>query len=120
MPKIAQGDLDPEDQGWYQKPNHHWRNRTVAKAVVWCQLGDWVLPQRFGETNREDPGEKRVDEASLRPLLERTYATHLAESGVSAPSLSYIMGWRGLQVADAYIQSSMKRAHQELRELALV
>ncbi len=69
MPKIAEGDLDPKDQGWYQKPDHHQRNRTVAKAVVWCQPGDWLLTQRLAETNREDPGKKRVDETSICPVL---------------------------------------------------
>lgn len=59
----------------------------------------------------------------LKPVyphcLRATFATRLAERGMSAPSLAYLMGWEGLQVAEAYIQSSMRRAHEEMRELVL-
>ena len=49
--------------------------------------------------------------------LRASFATRLAEQGMSAPSLTYIMGWQTLSPAESYIQSSMKRAHQEFREL---
>jgi len=52
--------------------------------------------------------------------LRATFATQLEEQGMSAPSLAYLIGWEGLQVAEACIQSSMRRAHEEMRELALV
>jgi len=37
---------------------------------------------------------------------------------MSAPSLGYIMGWDGLEAAEHYVQSSMKRAHAEQQEIA--
>ena len=59
----------------------------------------------------------------LKPVythcLRATFTTRLAEKGMSAPSLAYLMWWEGLQVAEAYIQSSMRRAHEEMRELVL-
>jgi site-specific recombinase XerD len=59
----------------------------------------------------------------LKPVyphcLRATFATRIAEQGMSAPSLAYLMGWEGLQVAEAYIQSSMRRAHEEMRGLVL-
>jgi integrase len=49
--------------------------------------------------------------------LRASFATKLAEQGISAPSLSYLLGWDSLLPAESYIQSSMKRAHSEMREL---
>lgn len=49
--------------------------------------------------------------------LRATFSTRLAEEGMSAPSLSYVMGWSGLDSAEHYIQSSMKRAHYEQQQI---
>ena len=52
--------------------------------------------------------------------LRASFATMLAEQGMSTPSLTYIMGWQTLSPAESYIQSSMRRAHQEFQELLAV
>ena len=50
--------------------------------------------------------------------LRASFATRLAEQGISAPSLTYLMGWQTLTPAEHYIQSTMKRAHMEFKQLA--
>lgn len=79
------------------------------------QLGPGVdrsrqaLGKRF-ERIRERSGLKKLCYAHA---LRASFATKMAEEGVSAPSLAYVMGWVGLEAAESYVQSSMKRAHAE-------
>ena len=81
------------------------------------QLGEGVnrsrqaLEQRF-ERVRERSGLKKK---CYPHALRASFATRLAEQGISAPSLAYILGWEGLDAAEHYVQSSMKRAHQEMK-----
>jgi len=83
------------------------------------QLGDGInrsrqaLEQRF-ERIRFRSGLMKV---AYPHCLRATFATTLAEQGISAPALCYLLGWESLQTAEAYIQSSMKRAHSEFKEL---
>lgn len=72
-----------------------------------------ALEQRF-ERIRSRSGLMKV---AYPHCLRATFATRLAEQGISAPSLCYLLGWESLQTAEAYVQSSMKRAHGEFREL---
>jgi len=86
------------------------------------QLGEGVnrsrqaLEQRFERTRRRS-GLMKV---AYPHCLRATFATRLAEAGISAPSLTYIMGWATLTSAESYIQSSMKRAHEEFKGLVSV
>ena len=66
--------------------------------------------------------EQRVERIRLRSgllcpvyphCLRASFATRLAELGMSAPSLSYILGWQDLESAEHYVQSSRRRAHEE-------
>ena len=83
------------------------------------QLGDGInrsrqaLEQRF-ERIRQRSGLHKV---CYPHALRASFATRLAEQGISAPSLCYLLGWESLQTAEAYVQSSMKRAHSEFKEL---
>ncbi|MFC2032360.1 tyrosine-type recombinase/integrase [Chloroflexota bacterium] len=82
-------------------------------------MGDGVnrsrqaLEQRFERIRQRSELRKVCYPHALRA----TFATKLAEQGISAPSLCYLMGWESLQTAEAYVQSSMKRAHSEFKEL---
>jgi len=73
-----------------------------------------ALEQRF-QRIRDRSGFLKV---AYPHCLRASFATRLAEQGISAPSLCYLMGWESLQTAEAYVQSSMKRAHSEFKELA--
>ena len=72
-----------------------------------------ALEQRIGRIRQRSGLSRRVYAHCLRA----TFATRLAEQGMSAPSLSYVMGWNGLEAAEHYVQSSMKRAHAEQQEI---
>ena len=72
-----------------------------------------ALCQRFQKIKKRS----RLLKVSYPHALRATFATRLAEQGISAPSLTYLLGWAGLQTAEAYVQSSMKRAHQEFRTM---
>ncbi len=72
-----------------------------------------ALEQRF-ERIRQRSGLMKV---AYPHCLRASFATRIAEQGISAPSLTYIMGWATLTSAESYIQSSMKRSHSEFREL---
>ncbi len=84
------------------------------------QLGDGInrsrqaLEQRFQRIR----GRSGLMKVAYPHCLRATFATRLSEGGISAPSLCYLLGWESLQTAESYIQSSMKRAHSEFRELA--
>jgi len=86
------------------------------------QLGDGInrsrqaLEQRF-ERIRQRSGLHKV---CYPHALRASFATGLSESGISAPSLCYLLGWESLQTAESYIQSNMRRAHDEFKELARV
>jgi len=61
---------------------------------------------------------KRAQVASVFPhSLRATCATRLAEEGISAATLQYLMGWSSLNSADAYIRSSKRRAQEELAKI---
>ena len=62
-------------------------------------------------------GRAGITEKRYPHCLRATFATRMAEQGMSAPSLTYIMGWESLEPAEAYVQSSMKRAHLEQKEI---
>jgi integrase len=51
--------------------------------------------------------------------LRASYATRLAEAGVSSIALCYIMGWASLESSEAYVQARRKQAHSELKEKVL-
>ena len=72
-----------------------------------------ALEQRF-ERIRSRSGLAKV---CYPHALRASFATRLAEEGISAPSLVYFMGWENLDPAESYIQSSMKRAHSEFRHV---
>ena len=83
------------------------------------EMGDGVNRSRQGLEKRfyrlwQRSGLLKV---SYPHALRASFATHLAEEGISAPSLCYLLGWSSLTSAESYIQSSMKRAHTEMREL---
>lgn len=46
--------------------------------------------------------------------LRATAATLFAHKGISAPTLQYIMGWSQLKWAELYVQSSKRRALEEV------
>ena len=72
-----------------------------------------ALECRFSKILERSGGQRRVYPHALRAA----HATRLAENNLSAPSLAYVMGWASIEPSEAYIQSSMKRAHQELRQV---
>jgi len=72
-----------------------------------------ALEQRF-ERIRKRSG---LMKPAYPHCLRASFATRLAEEGLSAPSLSYLLGWQGLGPAESYIQSSAKRAHAEQRKI---
>lgn len=83
------------------------------------QLGDGInrsrraLEQRFQRIMKRS----RLYKLCYPHACRASFATKLAEQGISAPSLCYLMGWESLQTAEAYVQSSMKRAHFEFKEV---
>ena len=83
------------------------------------QLGDGInrsrraLEQRFERVKQRSHLYKLCYPHACRA----SFATKLSEQGISAPSLCYLMGWESLQTAEAYVQSSMKRAHLEFKEV---
>ena len=72
-----------------------------------------ALEQRF-ERIRQRSGLMKV---CYPHAIRATFATRLAENGISAPSLTYLMGWETLASAEHYIQSTMNRAHSEMKEI---
>lgn len=52
--------------------------------------------------------------------LRASFATKLSEEGISAISLCYFLGWDSLIPAESYVQSSMKRAHEEFKRILSV
>lgn len=72
-----------------------------------------ALEQRF-ERIRFRSGLAKV---AYPHCLRASFATKLAEEGISAPSLCYFLGWDSLEPADSYVQSSMKRAHLEFKKV---
>ena len=83
------------------------------------QLGEGVnrsrqaLEQRFERIRQRS----ELHKVCYPHALRATFATKLAEQGISAPSLSYLLGWDSLIPAESYIKSSMTRAHTEMREM---
>ncbi len=83
------------------------------------QLGDGInrsrqaLEQRFERIRQRS----ELHKVCYPHALRATFATKLAEQGISAPSLSYLLGWDSLIPAESYIKSSMTRAHTEMREM---
>ncbi|MBN2570440.1 MAG: site-specific integrase [Deltaproteobacteria bacterium] len=75
-----------------------------------------ALQQRF-ERIRHRSGLSKV---CYPHACRATFATRLAEQGISAVSLCYLMGWESLDTAEHYVQSSMKLAHQEFNALTQV
>ena len=72
-----------------------------------------ALEQRF-ERIRQRSG---LLKKAYPHCLRATFGTKLAEQGISAPSLTYLLGWETLTPAEHYIQSTMKRAHAEFKSL---
>ena len=72
-----------------------------------------ALEQRFERIRQRSA----LNKVCYPHALRATFATHMAEKGMSAPSLTYLLGWESLEPAESYIQSSQKRAHQEMREV---
>ncbi|MCP4612485.1 MAG: tyrosine-type recombinase/integrase [Planctomycetes bacterium] len=72
-----------------------------------------ALEQRF-ERIRQRSG---LLKPAYPHCLRATFAIGLAEAGMSAPALTYVMGWSSLRPAEYYIQSSMKRAHEEQKNI---
>ena len=114
-----------------------WRNNIWTPKTKAGQRSLLIVPelepylQQLGDgINRSRQGlEQRFERVKTRSQLQKvcyphagraSFATGLAEQGISAPSLCYLMGWESLQTAEAYVQSSMKRAHSEFRELVSV
>lgn len=84
------------------------------------QLGDGINRSRQALEQRCERIRQRsgLHKVCYPHALRATFATRLAEESISAPSLCYLLGWESLQTAEAYVQSSMRRAHQEFKELA--
>ena len=107
---------------WTPKTKAGQRSLLIVEELEPClmQLKDGVnrsrqaLEQRF-ERIRKRSGLMKV---AYPHCLRATFATRLSEQGISAPSLTYLMGWETLSPAESYIQSTMKRAHMEFRELS--
>jgi integrase len=112
-----------------------WRNNIWTPKTRAGQRSLLITPElepylsRLGEgINRSRQGlEQRFERIRHRSglfkvtyphCLRASFATRLSEQGISAPSLCYLMGWESLQTAESYIQSTMKRAHSEFKELA--
>jgi len=111
-----------------------WRNGIWSPKTKAGQRSLVIVPelepylQQLGEgVNRSRQGlEKRFEKIRQRSgllkvayphCLRASFATRLAELGISAPALSYLLGWDSLVPAESYVQSSMKRAHAEMKEL---
>jgi integrase len=85
------------------------------------QLKDGINRSRAGLEKRFEKIRQRAIPAipAYPHCLRASFATRLAESGISAPSLTYLLGWQTLDPAEFYIKSSMRRAHEEFQEKVL-
>jgi integrase len=109
--------------------NRIWTPKTSAgqRSLIIVPELELYLRQLVDGINRSRQAlEKRFERIRARSGLMKvayphciraSFATRLAEAGISAPSLTYILGWATLTSAESYIQSSMKRAHSEMKEL---
>lgn len=106
---------------WTPKTRAGQRSLLIVPVLEAClrQLGSGVnrsrqaLEQRFERIRQRS----ELHKVCYPHALRASFATRLAEQGISAPSLCYLLGWESLQTAEAYVQSSMKRAHNEFREV---
>lgn len=109
--------------------NGIWTPKTSAgqRSLVIVPELEPYLRQLVEGINRSRQGlEKRFERIRRRSglmkvayphCLRSSFATRLAELGISAPALSYLLGWDSLVPAESYVQSSMKRAHAEMKQL---
>ena len=109
--------------------NHQWEPK--SKAGIRSLLIDPRLESALGSLGTGINRSRQALEDRFSKILKRSgvarrcylhalrasFATRLAEQGISAPSLCYIMGWGSLAPAESYIQSSRTRAHQEWKSL---
>lgn len=137
---------DDEGEGTIKIPNRQlcscyecrtWRGRIwtpktaagVRTLLITKELEPYIkafFSKREGVNVARQTLERRCSKIAERSGLQRNiymhmlragHATFLSENGISAPSLSYLLGWSGLQSAEAYIGSSARRAHKEQREI---
>ncbi len=106
-----------------------WTPKTLAgvrSLIIVPELEPYLRHLGDGVNRSRQALEKRFERIRVRSGLMKvayphciraSFATRLAEAGISAPSLTYILGWATLTSAESYIQSSMKRAHFEMRGL---
>lgn len=112
--------------------NEVWSAKTKAgqrSLVIVPELEQYLRQLRHGINRSRQALEQRFERIRQRSGLHKvcyphalraSFATNLSEAGISAPSLCYLLGWESLQTAESYIQSSMRRAHDEFKELARV
>lgn len=106
---------------WTPKTGSGIRSLLIVPEIegVLREMGEGInrsrqaLEQRF-ERIRQRSG---LLKPAYPHCLRATFAIQLAEGGMSAPALTYVMGWSSLRPAEYYIQSSMKRAHEEQKHI---
>ena len=112
--------------------NEVWPAKTKAgqrSLVIVPELEQYLRQLRDGINRSRQALEQRFERIRQRSglpkvcyphALRASFATSLSEAGISAPSLCYLLGWESLQTAESYIQSSMRRAHQEFNDLVSI
>jgi len=79
-------------------------------SVKWTRVGVWSKIKRLA---RKAGIPHKVHPHALRA----TAATLFAHAGLSAPTVQYILGWSQLKTAEHYVQSSKKRAMEEVKKV---
>jgi len=109
--------------------NHIWTPKTQAgqrSLLIVPELESYLRKLENGINRSRQTLEKRFVRIKQRSglmkvayphCLRASFAIRLAEAGISAPALTYLLGWESLTSAESYIQSSMKRAHSEMKEV---
>lgn len=78
--------------------------------VKWTRVAVWMRIKKLA-------GKAGIPHKVHPHSLRATAATLFAHAGLSAPAVQYILGWSQLMTAEHYVQSSKKRAMEEVKRV---